>query len=338
MIRGFLRNLASTRLPVTFLVVSGLVLVSACKTRVSKVDRLKDRDSLGGVFGGAPSDDNGDPTVTKDEPNKVPINSAMCRFIDPSKTIREVIPGSPAEVVIPISEYTRRPDILKTSGTSVSFDYTVFQRQDGSQKTLSWDPNKAGWYAVNYRATISSSDIEGCTIAAVSTSKPELRTFRGCFAPETLITMADGQKKEIQKIKLNDKVRNPLNGLPAIVIRITKGPESDKGMLEIGFKGSHKVVVTSKHPFMTRQGLKQADELTEKDELVIGQDSFKKITHIVRRPVKVDQTVVNIAVTGQTFEASDHMIEADGVIAGDLFLQEKLENSKSLQSGLVSSK
>jgi hypothetical protein len=32
------------------------------------------------------------------------------------------------------------------------------------------------------------------------------------------------------------------------------------------------------------------------------------------------------------------MIEADGIIAGDLFLQEKLENIKSLQSGLVSSK
>jgi hypothetical protein len=71
---------------------------------------------------------------------------------------------------------------------------------------------------------------------------------------------------------------------------------------------------------------------------VIGKDRFKKITHIVRRPAKADQNVVNIAVTGQTFEASDHMIEADGIIAGDLFLQEKLENMKSLQSGLVSSK
>ena len=332
-------KVSHSRVAVGFLLAS-LTVITACKTRGAKTDRLKDRDGQGAVFGGAPEEVTPDPTVTEEDPSKTPIttNSAMCRFVDPVKTIQEVIPGSPAEVAIPISEYTRRPELLTASGVDTSFNYTIFQRKDGSQKTLSWDPNAAGWYAVNYRATIKGIDSESCTISATATSAPELRTMRGCFAPETLITMADGTKKQIQDIKLNDRVRNPLTGLSAIVIRITKGPEAEKGMLEVGFKDGARVIVTSKHPFMTRQGLKQADELTDSDEIAVGIGAFKKVDHLVRRPVAKDQNVVNIAVTGKTFEAADHMIEADGVITGDLFLQEKLENLKSLQSGLVSSK
>jgi|688.fasta_scaffold129826_2 hypothetical protein len=332
-------NLSQTHVSVALLVAS-MTAMSACKTRGAKVDRLKDRDAQGAVFGGAPDDVKGDPTVTEEDPSKAPVatNSAMCRFVDPSKTVSEVIPGSPAGVTIPISEYTRRPELLSASGADTSFNYTIFQRKDGSQKTLAWDPNEAGWYAVNYRATIKGIDAESCTISAAATSAPELRTMRGCFAPETLITMADGTKKQIQEIKLNDRVKNPLTGLSAIVIRVSKGPEADKGMLEVGFKDGGKVLVTSKHPFMTRQGLKQADELTDADEIIVRSGAFRKVDHLVRRPVNGNQTVVNIAVTGKTFEAADHMIEADGVIAGDLFLQEKLENLKSLQTGIVSSK
>jgi hypothetical protein len=332
-------KVSHSRVAVGFLLAS-LMVITACKTRGAKVDRLKDRDAEGAVFSGAPEDVKGDSTVTEEDPSKAPItpNAAMCRFVDPSKTVSEVIPGSPTGVPIPISEYTRRPELLSASGADTSFNYTIFQRKDGSQKTLAWDPNAPGWYAVNYRATIKGIDAESCTISAAATSAPELRTMRGCFAPETLITMADGSKKQIQEIKLNDRVKNPLTGLSAIVIRVSKGPEADKGMLEVGFKDGGKVLVTSKHPFMTRQGLKQADELTESDEIIVRSDAFRKVDHLVRRPANGNQTVVNIAVTGKTFEAADHMIEADGVIAGDLFLQEKLENLKSLQTGIVSSK
>jgi len=322
------------------LIASGIIAMSSCKTRSARVDRLKDRDGNGSEFSGAPDDGKGDPTVKEEDPSKTTpsVNVAMCRFIDPSKTVKEVIPGSPAEVPIPISEYTRRPELVTTSGADKTFNYTIFQRKDGSQKTLFWDPNAAGWYAVNYRATIKGSDEENCTITAVATSSPELRTMRGCFAPETQITMSDGSKKQIQDIKLNDRVRNPLTGLSAIVIRVTKGPEASKGLFEVGFKDGAKVLVTSKHPFMTRSGLKQAEELNLKDEIIVLGGKFKQVDHLLQRPAKEAQQVVNIAVTGQTFEASDHMIEADGVIAGDLFLQEKLENVKRLQTGLVSSK
>jgi Fe2+ transport system protein FeoA len=327
---------------IAFGVVVFFVLgLSACKTRGARSDRLKDRDALGAQFSGAPDDGKTDPTVNQEDPSsniQIVPNAAMCRFIDPSNTVTEVIPGSPAEVAIPISEYTRRPELLTASGADTSFNYTIFQRKDGSQKTLSWDPNAPGWYAVNYRATIQGIDSESCSITAVATSAPELRTMRGCFVPETLITMADGTKKQIQHIKLNDRVKNPLTGLSAIVIRVTTGPEADKGLFELGFRDGPKVVVTSKHPFLTRQGLKQAEELKVNDEIIVATGSYKKIDHLIQRAASPNQTVVNIAVTGQTFEASDHMIEADGIIAGDLFLQEKLDNQKRLQEGLVSSK
>ena len=98
------------------------------------------------------------------------------------------------------------------------------------------------------------------------------------------------------------------------------------------------VVVTSKHPFITRAGLKQADELSKTDEIIVKGGAFRKVDRIVKRAAKKDQQVVNIAIAGPNFEASSHMLEADGVVAGDLFIQEKLENEKNLKKGLATTK
>jgi len=119
---------------------------------------------------------------------------------------------------------------------------------------------------------------------------------------------------------------------------VTRGPETSNGMIEVGFEGGPVVLVTTKHPFITRAGLKQADELSSNDEIIVKSGAFRKVDHVVKRAPKKNQQVVNIAIAGQNFEASSHMLEADGVIAGDLFIQEKLENEKNLKKGLATTK
>jgi hypothetical protein len=260
--------------------------------------------------------------------------SGICRYLDPKQTISEVIPGSPAGLPIPVSTYTKRPELLTRTGTDVSFNYTIFQRQDGSQKTLFWDSRSSGWYAVNWRATIKNSDSTACTISAVATSAPELRTMRGCFAPETKITMADGSLKRVEQISLNDHVANPLTGGYGIVVRVTRGPEKSKGLYEVGFGKSDYVAVTSKHPFMTRQGMRQADELKIGDEIAV-KGGYRALTHVSRRPASDNQNVYNFAIaTGKDGETA-HMVEADGIVTGDLFLQERLETLRGLKDSVV---
>jgi hypothetical protein len=88
---------------------------------------------------------------------------------------------------------------------------------------------------------------------------------------------------------------------------------------------------------MTKDGIKQADELSLDDEIATGENKFRKLTHLVKRSPDSDQRVVNIAVASASPSDQDHMLEADGIVAGDLFLQEKLENLKRLQSSVASS-
>lgn len=321
------------------LAAASILLTTGCKTRGVHRDLKKDASV---ILQGAPDDVKQDPTVTTKDPEKGgptnPTVSSLCRYIDPAQNISEAIPGSPAGLAIPVSDYTKRPELLTKQGSNISFNYTIFQRGDGSQKTLFWDSKSKGWFAVDYKATVQNSDSQACTITAVATSSPTERTMRGCFTPETLITMADGSKKKIDDIKMNDHVLNPLTGNFGIVVRITKGPEASKGLYEVGFKGSDRVVVTSKHPFLTKNGVKQAEELTSSDEIAANDGSFKKITHLLKRQANKNQRVVNIAVASSSMNDQDHMVEADGIIAGDLFLQEKHENLRKLKNSVASSK
>ena len=325
-----------------------LLSASGCKSLNSQLDSgngsNKPKETPKQTYNGAPDATvAGKPSVSVD-PNAgkpvdpAPTTSGLCRFLDPVTPITEVVPGSPAGVLVPISEYLHHPELLTAVGSDISFNYTIFQRQDGTKKTLTWDGVGKGWFAVNYRGTIKTSDSAKCTISAVATSKPEERTMRGCFDPSTLITMADGSHKKIDDIKLNEHVLNPLTKSFGIVVRITKGPEAFNGMFEIGTNNGGLVLVTSKHPFLTRAGLKQADELTKHDEIITTTGAFKKIDHITKRAPNDSQRVVNIALAGATLEAADHMVEADGIVAGDLFLQEKLEGEKHLRHSIVTSK
>jgi hypothetical protein len=89
---------------------------------------------------------------------------------------------------------------------------------------------------------------------------------------------------------------------------------------------------------LTKNGSKTADELTSQDEIAVVGGTFQKVTHLVKRAPSKNQRVVNIAVASSSPNDRDHMVEADGIVAGDLFLQEKLDNLKRLKNSVVSSK
>jgi hypothetical protein len=145
----------------------------------------------------------------------------------------------------------------------------------------------------------------------------------GCFAPETEITMADGSARRIDEIRNGDLVYNPLTGSSSKVKGLIRGPEKEP-MIEVGYGG--KVVrVTTKHPMLTRSGIKTATELQYGDYLLGADRKFHRINELKRLPVDPNQQVYNFVMDDQDDSPAHHVVLADGILTGDLQLQKQLE-------------
>jgi hypothetical protein len=89
------------------------------------------------------------------------------------------------------------------------------------------------------------------------------------------------------------------------------------------------VQVSQKHPFPTRDGFKPASDLVEGDEVLNPDGSYDQIQKIESLPIDPSQQVVNIQVDTESENFEDHMVVADGVVTGDLFVQRKLARNRS---------
>ncbi len=267
-----------------------------------------------------------------------PVQGAMetnyaCTLLDPDQDTTAVIAGGPTGLKIPISKYVKTPGMLTYASTSqASFKFSAFKHRN--IWTLEWPSGVGAYFIHNFEATITAADTAKCLISAKETSAPEARTMLGCFDPATKIQMGNGTRRKIDALKMGDLVLNPVTGKVAPVVRITKGPEAGKGLYLIGFggKGAAAVKVTSKHPFMTNLGLRTAAQLAPGDRILTTGGLFRKLDVVQALPESAGQIVVNIALGSTTFAANDHMVLADGIVSGDLLLQERLENMSRLSS------
>lgn len=153
-------------------------------------------------------------------------------------------------------------------------------------------------------------------------------TFKqaGCFDEDTLIKMGDGSLKKIRSIRNGDLVFNPVLKRAFPVSKVTMGYEK-QALYEVGYS-SATARVTYNHPFLTKMGIKTAEQLTGKDELIGKSGIYHRIKSLKVLPIKKKQVVVNISLKSGSENPQYHMIEADGVVSGDLFLQEQLEKKK----------
>ena len=177
----------------------------------------------------------------------------------------------------------------------------------------------------------------------------------GCFSPETKIVMADKSERSISHIRAGDKVWNPISQKAMTVKYPTVGPE-DVPMYKVGF-GTTAVVITEGHPMVVNNSaleadwmnlrgvispaslkggspapklpagyiVKRANELKTGDRILSKDGKFREITVLQKLPVKSDQMVHNLMLDTDSTNPDDHMLIADGVITGDLFLQEQVD-------------
>jgi hypothetical protein len=241
-----------------------------------------------------------------------------CRYLDPSKVNLEIIKGA-APIAINVNEYVagRQP----VNGM-LRFEFTAYlDKCRGSVWRLEFD-GQSCMFPHKYTAYILNAELELCTIEATLDST-DRRTRLGCFADTVKIKMADGSDRPIGLIKVGDEVLNPVTGRSQKIAEMIKGPEA-AGMIEVGY-GSHTVLVTQKHPFLTPQGLKAAQDLATGEEILDETGSYVPLTVARLLPAQSNQVVYNIRLDSSSSDPKDHMVLADGIVTGDLLLQRALE-------------
>jgi len=87
------------------------------------------------------------------------------------------------------------------------------------------------------------------------------------------------------------------------------------------------VTVTSNHPFMKMDGtILYASQLTEGDMIDNG-GSGDLVTKVAALAIEGTQVFHNLVFENATDVVNDHFVEANGVVSGVLFLQDKVTQS-----------
>lgn len=149
------------------------------------------------------------------------------------------------------------------------------------------------------------------------------RTACGCFSEDTKILMGDQSLKAIKDIQQGDEVWNPITKRATAIKKMIVGPE-DKPMVHIQTE-TGLLKVTGNHPFPTPDGIKAAFELRAGEILFDDQRNKRQIQSIEFVHYDKPPTVWNLELVGRG-QDEDHFLIADGIVTGDLLIQQRLEN------------
>ena len=248
-----------------------------------------------------------------------------CRYFDSMKTVVEQIAGGPP-ITINISNYLA--DKVPADDT-YRFDFIAYRDWNQDVWSMTFSGN-AGTIPYHYTAYITNATTAYCSITA-ALDYTDLRTRLGCFAESTKIRMGSGEDRLIGLIEKGDLVFDPITKKSIKVVEIIKGPEHNP-MYDITM-GNQKVTVTQFHPFMTKNGLKAAKNLALTDKLLGADGIYHALKGYKKLPLHDGQVVYNIRLDDGSDKPLDHMVLANQVVTGDLFLQRQLQAKKQGLAG-----
>lgn len=229
-------------------------------------------------------------------------------FFDPKKTAGTIAPG--AKGIVCANHDLIGQVIAVRNGKKPS----AILREDPAQfeKLLADNAQFKRFYAYLAPSCVRTliNDRDGC----------------GCFAADTKIMMGDRTERAASEIRVGDLVWNPKLERPQAVKRVVRGPELVP-MFSLTIDGS-KLLVTGGHPFLTQRGLQPAHKLAAGDRIMDGA-SVSVVEAVEVQPAdKANPPVVwNFELEGGS-SPSEHYVLANGVMTGDLYLQESLAGSK----------
>jgi hypothetical protein len=219
---------------------------------------------------------------------------------------------------------TTNPDGTISTSTNLVITYTGHKRDwdiEGIDKMPDGGVGGAAHVSKScaYFKYYSPEQPKACSIAFVTKDDKGFvcRNNDGCFDELTKIRMADGSDRLITDLRKGELVWNPVTNKPARITKLTIGPEN-KPLLNVTI-GNSTVRVTDSHPFMTRRGWVMARDLNKGVDVLTGGKNFLPVSKVELGAS--GRTVVNLALEGPADQHDLHYVLADGVVTGDLVIQ-----------------
>lgn len=142
---------------------------------------------------------------------------------------------------------------------------------------------------------------------------PAIRIMYGCLAQDTLILMADGSRKRIDRLRIGDSVRSGIAGNKVQrITNIWRGTEETLIRIE-----AHELTLslTRSHPVLTPAGVVRAGELKTGMEVCLETGETEKVTAVGK--ISYNDLVYNLNLEDE----SEPYLVAGGFIVGDMDLQ-----------------
>jgi hypothetical protein len=95
--------------------------------------------------------------------------------------------------------------------------------------------------------------------------------------------------------------------------------------------GEKAVRVTRDHPFISQLGLIGAKDLKPGDQVRGEDDEWKTVTSVKQDEPNPNAIVWNIELDAAEESEAHHMVLADGVVTGDLYLQNRITSRQLLE-------
>lgn len=146
---------------------------------------------------------------------------------------------------------------------------------------------------------------------------PRINIRWGCFGEGTLIRMADGSRKPVERIRMGDVLFTMLGD--RTVREVYAGPE--KILLCICTESGKKLKVTYTHPIVLEGGITlQAGCVRPGYRVLSGEGETDKVKWVYE--CDYQGMVYNFEFT----DGQEHTVEADGILAGDFIAQNSLRS------------
>lgn len=138
--------------------------------------------------------------------------------------------------------------------------------------------------------------------------------------------MANGDMVAVEDIRVGDMIVSPQTGQSSRIASVIEGPEP-LPLIHI-IAGDLSVRVTEAHIVLTQEGLKRARDLTTHDSIMDEKGAYHPIDRLERIPPEIGQRVINFVVDGFVPEVNKHLLVSDGIVTGDLYLQNNFESER----------
>jgi hypothetical protein len=167
----------------------------------------------------------------------------------------------------------------------------------------------------------------------------------GCFPPGVAITMADGRTKLVEDVVAGDLLWNPVTKAPVKVLQIVEGPEkrplvrittentslttSQEHPVRVATSGQSPLVRVAAvpHDQSTPESpwrVQQARSIKIGDQIQLSSGETSRVTSVNEIPAEEGLYVINFVLEGAADDTEARMLVADGVVTGDLVVQQRL--------------